>query len=118
MATLVLGMKEGDEFQVGHHCMAVDQIFSDHEFRLRHSSGIYLHIRDEPTNVAAGIWIRSGTRGQRHLARVCIEADSTVPIRRLTEPAQPSAIPAAALAANQPHSPSAPTTPTNRRAPG
>src|SRR6185312_17262449 len=52
--TLVLAMKEGESFDVGHLSINVDKIFSKTEFRLR-CGDIYLYVDDRPLHVAEGI---------------------------------------------------------------
>jgi hypothetical protein len=78
---LVLAMKEGEGFSVGHLPLEVDKIFSESEFRLR-SGDIYLYINERPLQIAEGIHIKSGLRGQKHLARVWIDADRSKQIRK------------------------------------
>ena len=79
---LVLTLKQGQGFRVGQHDFVVHTIASATEFVLRHASGLYVHINHKLAKIADGIWIRAGTRGQLTLARICVEADETLPITR------------------------------------
>jgi hypothetical protein len=48
--------------------------------------GIYYDIDDVAAKVVAkGVSIKCGKRGQRHLARVCIEADRALRITRVED---------------------------------
>lgn len=80
---LTLGLKEGDGFSVGPYKFMIDKICSETQFRLRLPNGKFVNINDEHAEeVAKGVFVMSGTRGQTTLARVAIEADRSLKISR------------------------------------
>jgi|HubBroStandDraft_3_1064219.scaffolds.fasta_scaffold218138_2 hypothetical protein len=82
---LVLGLREGKKFRVGQHQFGIHRIKSETGFILSHE-GIYYDIDDVAAKVVAkGVSIKCGKRGQRHLARVCIEADRALRITRVED---------------------------------
>ena len=80
---LSLALKEGDEFSVGPHFFSLVKIYSERHARLRIPGGKVVDIDDEHAGeLAPRVFVMLGTRGQRGMARIAVEAPREMKIRR------------------------------------
>lgn len=87
--SLILGLKEREGFRVGPHRFKVAKILSETQFRLRDANGIDFDIDDQISKeIADQVWVMCGTRGQRALARIVIDAPRHLKISR-EQPGRP-----------------------------
>lgn len=81
---LVLSMREGNDFYVGHEQFVVSTIFTETHFTLTHTkSGNRFDITDtKATEILPDVMVSAGDRQQAMMARVAIEAPSDILVLR------------------------------------
>ena len=80
---LSLALKEGDDFHVGPYVFSVVKIYSERHVRLRLPGGNLVDIDDEHAKeLAPKVFVMVGTRGQRGMARIAVEAPLDMNIAR------------------------------------
>ena len=80
---LSLALKEGDAFTVGPHKFKVAKILSETHVRLKVEGGQVVDIDDQHAKeLAPKVFVMSGTRGQRGMTRIAVEAPREMKISR------------------------------------
>ena len=80
---LILGLREGDEFEVGPDTFRVGEVVGKFKFRLARSDGREFTITHRSsTEIAEDVFVTAAAHPQNGVARVSIDAPRELPIKR------------------------------------